>query len=218
MTYTLNAAGTLVRDMKCRIPWRSVGITTLMVTMIALIFYKAPQVPEIDYSRGGGTTALKYAISITAAFFDGLFPGKVDFFAVESFWRNLGWLDTRLPCYEMEIQRIAMGVGIVLLVWTSLKRKDSGENALFAAGSLIAVAVCLATIGVLYYIVLYNVNSRYILVAYLFGAGLAVEGCRRFFESFPGRDVTVIPSAAIICTLAIIFQSWAWVTIVNRYF
>ena len=211
-------AGRMMHGRDLGIPWRNLGVAALIAGILLAAFHFQPEVPEIGFTGGGHTTVLKYALSITGAFFDGLLPGKVDFFAVESFWRNLGWLDTRLPCYEMEILRIAMGVGIVLLVWTSLKRKDSGEKALFAAGSLVALASCLATITVLYYIVLYNVNSRYILVAYLFGAGLAMEGYRRFFESSPGREVTGIPSAATICTLAIIFQSWAWVTIVNRYF
>jgi len=215
--FTFNV-GRMMHSRALAIPWRNLGVAALIAGVVLLILTKPPSVPEIDYSRGSGTTALKYALSITGAFFDGLFPGKVDFYATESFWRNLGWLDTRLPLWEMEILRIAMGVGIVLLVWTSLKRKDSGENALFAAGSLAALLACLATIAVLYYIVLYNVNSRYILVAYLFGAGLAMEGYRRFFKVSPSREWHGIPSATTICTLAIIFQSWAWFTIVNRYF
>jgi hypothetical protein len=210
--------GPKIWKLSWRIPWRTAGFVVLAIITITLMLWKAPPVPEIDLSRGGNTTAIKYAFAVIMAFADGLLPGECSGMICGSFWRKLGWLETDLPAGLMETLRNATGLGIILLMWASLRKCSVKGMGFFAIANILALVACLMAIGVLYYTVLYNVNSRYILVAYLFSALLAAEGYRRVFSGNNTTTSGISLSAACICMLAIGIQSWSWITVLNRYF
>jgi len=207
----------LLKNVRWNLPWRPLGGMALIVTVILLVLCKYPSLPDIDLSRGKNTTAMRYAVDVAGAFADSLLPGKPDEMA-ETFWRRLGWQETELPRLIMDILRIGVGFGIILLFWKSFSRKEKGRIAAFAVTNVIGLAICIATIAALYYAALFNVNSRYILIAYLFATLLASEGYRRcLHEKMKSR----LKSMAILASLLVIdigIQSWSWVTILNRYF
>jgi len=217
-TSLLCVVGPKIWKLSWRIPWRTAGFVVLAFITIALMLWKAPPVPEIDLSRGGNTTAIKYAVTVVGAFADGLFPGQADGMICGSFWRKLGWLETDLPAELMEFLRVSTGLGIILLMWASLRKSSVKGMGFFAMANILALIVCLMAIGVLYYIVLYNVNSRYILVAYLMAALLAAEGYRRVLsESHASKSCWTVATSCI-CIVAMGIQSWSWITVLNRYF
>ena len=200
------------------IPWRAVGITALALATSLLIAIKVPGLPEIDLSRGGNTTFFGYATTVATAFADGLLPGEVDVTISDTFWRRLGWLDTNLPVGLMEFLRNALGLGICILICKSLLNRSHRGPILFSAATLIGLFVCAASVGILYRIALYNVNSRYILVAYLFAAIIAIEGYRRLASDGYALLCRISLAPACICILTIGIQCWSWRSILNRYF
>jgi hypothetical protein len=217
-TWLLSVAGPKIYKISWRIPWRTAGFVGLALITIALMLWKAPPVPEIDLSRGANTTAIKYAVTVVGAFADGLFPGQADGMICGSFWRKLGWLETDLPAGLMEFLRVSTGLGVILLMWASLRKSSVNGMGFFAMANILALVGCLMAIGVLYYTVLYNVNSRYILIAYLFAAILAAEGYRRILSGSNASKSRLSIAASCICILAMGIQSWSWVTVLNRYF
>ena len=217
-TTILCVVGPKIWKISRRIPWRAAGFVVLALTAIALLIWKAPPVPEIDLSRGGNTTAIKYAATVVGAFADGLFPGQADGMICGSFWRKLGWLETDLPAGLMEFLRVSTGLGIILLMWASFHKSSVIGRGFFAMANIVALVVCLMAIGMLYYTVLYNVNSRYILIAYLIAALLASEGYRRVLCGFISSKPCNNNTASCIFILAIGIQSWSWITVLNRYF
>jgi hypothetical protein len=217
-TSLICVVGLKIWKISFKIPWRTTGFLVLALITIALILWKTPPVPEIGLSRGGNTTAYKYAITLVAAFADGLMPGKADVMICGSFWRKLGWLETDLPAGLMEFLRVSTGLGIILLMWASLRKSSVIGMGFFAMANILALVGCLMAIGVLYYTVLYNVNSRYILVAYLLAAMLAAEGYRRLLSDSNEPKTCLSIDTSCICILAIGIQSWSWVTVLNRYF
>ena len=200
------------------LPWRTAGITTLVLAIVFLIAIKVPGLPEIDLSRGGNTTFFGYATTVATAFADGLLPGEVDVTISDTFWRRLGWLDTNLPVGLMEFLRNALGLGICILICKSLLNRSHRGPILFSAATLIGLFVCAASVGILYRIALYNVNSRYILVAYLFAAIIAIEGYRRLASDGYALLCRISLAPACICILTIGIQCWSWRSILNRYF
>ena len=200
------------------LPWRTAGITTLVLSIVFLIAIKVPGLQEIDLSRGGNTTIFGYAMTVAAAFADGLLPGEVDVTISDTFWRRLGWLDTNLPVGLMEFLRNAVGLGICILIFKSLLNRSHRGPILFSAATLIGLFVCAASVGILYRIALYNVNSRYILVAYLFAAIIAIEGYRRLASDGHALLCRISLAPACICILTIGIQCWSWRSILNRYF
>ena len=200
------------------IPCRTIGITALALAIILLLIIKVPGLPEIDLSRGGNTTIFGYAMTVATAFADGLLPGEVDVTISDTFWRRLGWLDTNLPLGLMEFLRSALGLGICILIFKSLLNRPHRGPILFSAATLIGLFVCAASVGVLYRIALYNVNSRYILVAYLFAAIIAIEGYRRLASDGHALLWRISLAPACICLLTIGIQCWSWRSILNRYF
>jgi len=198
------------------IPWRAIGITALALAIILLLIIKVPSTPEIDLSRGGGTTAISYAICVAASFADGLLPGNADFFICETFWRRLGWQELELPKVLMEFLRNAIGLGILILVWKALHNKSVKKAmGLFASASIMGVVVCVAVIGFLYFMTLYNVNTRYILVGYLFASIISMEGYRRVISN---SVYAISMASSSIFILSIVTQCWSWLVILNRYF
>jgi hypothetical protein len=157
-------------------------------------------------------------MTVATAFADGLLPGEVDVTISDTFWRRLGWLDTNLPLGLMEFLRNAVGLGICILIFKSLLNRSHRGPPLFSAATLIGLFVCVATIGMLYRIALYNVNSRYILVAYLFAAIIAVEGYRRVASDRYALLCRISFAPACICILIAGIQCWSWHSILNRYF
>jgi hypothetical protein len=210
--------GRIFYNMHWGIPWRAVGITALVLATILLIAIKVPGLPEIDLSRGGNTTIFGYAMTVATAFADGLLPGEVDVTISDTFWRRLGWLDTNLPVGLMEFLRSAVGLGICILIFKSLLNRSHRGPILFSAATLIGLFVCAASVGMLYRIALYNVNSRYILVAYLFAAIIAIEGYRRLASDGHALLCRISLAPACICILTIGIQCWSWRSILNRYF
>jgi hypothetical protein len=200
------------------LPWRTAGITILILAIVFLIAIKVPGLPEIDLSRGGNTTIFGYAMTVATAFADGLLPGEVDVTISDTFWRRLGWLDTNLPVGLMEFLRSAVGLGICILIFKSLLNRSHRGPILFSAATLIGLFVCAASVGMLYRIALYNVNSRYILVAYLFAAIIAIEGYRRLASDGHALLCRISLAPAYICILTIGIQCWSWRSILNRYF
>lgn len=217
-TSVLSVFAPTIIKISWRIPWRAAGLVVLVLITIALMLWKAPPVPEIDLSRGANTTAIKYAVTVVGAFAGGLFPGQADGMICGSFWRKLGWLETDLPAGLMEFLRLSTGMGIILLIGACISRSYVTGLGFFAAANILGLVACLIAIGVLYFTVLYNVNSRYILVAYLFAAMLAAEGYRRVFSGNDSTGSRSLLPPACICMLAIGIQSWSWSTILNRYF
>ncbi len=208
--------GRIFYKMHWGLPWRAVGLTALVLATILLIIIKVPSIPEIDLSRGGNSTATRYAICVAAAFADGLLPGNTDFFISQTFWRRLGWQEVELPKELMEFLRNAIGVGILILVWKALHNNSvKRANVLFASASIIGVVVCVAAIGFLYFTTLYNVNTRYILIGYLFASIISMEGYRRVISNSV-YAITVASSS--ISILSIITQCLSWLVILNRYF
>ena len=138
-----------------------------------------------------------------------------------SFWRKLGWLETDLPAVLMEVLRNATGLGVILLMWKSLQKSSVKGLGIFAFGNILALVACVMAIGVLYYTVLYNVNSRYILIAYLFAATLAAQGYKGIIDIiWSKRSTNTTPTAFVpecICIITIGTQSWSWITILIRY-
>jgi hypothetical protein len=199
------------------LPWRTAGITILTLAIVFLIAIKVPGLPEIDLSRGGNTTIFGYAMTVATAFADGLLPGEVDVTISDTFWRRLGWLDTNLPVGLMEFLRSAVGLGICILIFKSLLNRSHRGPILFSAATLIGVFVCAASVGMLYRIALYNVNSRYILVAYLFAAIIAIEGYRRLASDGQALLCRISLAPACIYILTIGIQCWSWRSILNRY-
>lgn len=209
--------GPKIWKLSWRIPWRTAGFVVLAIITITLMLWKAPPVPEIDLSRGGNTTAIKYAFVAVGSFADGLFPGQADGMICGSFWRKLGWLETDLPAGLMEVLRNATGLGFILLMFASLRETSVKGMGVFSVANILALVACLMAIGVLYYTVLYNVNSRYILVAYLIAAMLASEGYRRFLSESHATKSHFSIASSCICIVAMGIQSWSWITILNRY-
>jgi hypothetical protein len=183
-----------------------------------LIAIKVPGLPEIDLSRGGNTTIFGYAMTVATAFVDGLLPGEVDVTISDTFWRRLGWLDTNLPVGLMEFLRNAVGLGICILIFKSLLNRSHRGPILFSAANLIGLFVCATSVGMLYRIALYNVNSRYILIAYLFAAIISIEGYRRLASDGYALLCRISLAPACICILTIGIQCWSWRSILNRYF
>ncbi len=200
------------------LPWRTAGITTLVLAIVFLIAIKVPGLPEIDLSRGGNTTIFGYAMTVATAFVDGLLPGNADFFICETFWRRLGWQEVELPKVLMEFLRNAVGLGICILIFKSLLNRSHRGPILFSAANLIGLFVCATSVGMLYRIALYNVNSRYILIAYLFAAIISIEGYRRLASDGYALLCRISLAPACICILTIGIQCWSWRSILNRYF
>ena len=200
------------------LPWRTAGITLLVLAIVFLIFIKVPGLPEIDLSRGGNTTIFGYAMTVATAFADGLLPGEGDVTISDTFWRRLGWLDTNLPAGLMEFLRIAVGSGICILMFRFFLNRSHRGSILFSMATLVGLFVCAASVGMLYRIALYNVNSRYILVAYLFAAIIAIEGYRRLTSDGNALLCRISFAPACICIIAIGIQCWSWRSILNRYF
>jgi hypothetical protein len=203
---------------KAAIYIRKIVIIGLISGLMWGFLTKHHSTPEIEHSKGMGTTAISYAVDVTGAFFRGFFPKKVDWGVVESFWRDLGWLETQLPYTEMEILRMGTGVGLLLLCCYSLGRKNSEGNSLLLAGSFIALVFCTASVGFLYHMVLYDVIGRYILVAYLFALVLASAGYSKLPCFKNASSLGVGNYSLFLPILAACFQSWSWVSVVNRYF
>ncbi len=159
-----------------------------------------------------------YVLHVVHSFFDSLFPGNNDIKISGTFWRRLGWLDTYLPALLMDILRIATGVGLVTLIFQSLRKVNYPRQSLFAVANLFGLLLCITTIAVLYYLVGYNINSRYLIAAYLFTVLLATEGYRQFFgsmqDSFKSRNALLF----LFCLCAITVQSITWNSVINRYF
>jgi len=218
-TYILYSIIIKLTSTSRKVPWYFSGMIVIATSVGIILLFNAPKVPEIDISRGGNTTAVEYAVTIVGAFADGLFPGKPDEMISESFWRRLGWGETNLPLGLMEFLRLTTGLGIVLLMWKSLHKSFHKGRAMFAIANIIGLIACVATIGMLYFLVLYNVNSRYILVAYLFAVILAVEGYRKILSGYNNSMISnTTTSLYYISILAIGLQCWSWITVLNRYF
>ena len=221
LTYILWIVGTRIDKKSWRVHWHPLGIFSIAITVLAMIVCKAPLVPEIDISRGGNTTAVKYAFTVVFAFADGLFPGHPSGIICASFWRKLGWLETDLPAGLMDVLRNATGLGVILLMLKSLQKSSVKGLGFFAFANILALVACVMAIGVLYYIALYNVNSRYIMIAYLFAATLAAQGYKGIVDLiWSNRSTNTTPTAfvpACICIITIGTQSWSWITILNRY-
>jgi hypothetical protein len=195
------------------------AIIALGFLVIVVIIAKPPNVPEIDLSRGGGTTGFKYAASVTAAFYSSLLPGVPDDMVATTFWRRLGWQETELPSSLMAILRIGVGIGICLIALLSYRKKDSGKAATFFVGSIAALTACVFAIGMLYYIVLFNVNSRYIIAAYMMAAILAMEGYRGLITKMIGESQSCdVMGTVFLCYVALAVHFWSSVAIINRYF
>lgn len=200
------------------IPWRTAAIIALVLAIVFFIAIKVPSLPEIDLSKGGNTTVFGYAMSVATVFADGLLPGEVDVAISDTFWRRLGWLDTNLPVGLREFLRNAIGLGICILIFKSLLYRSHRGPILFSVATLIGLFFCAASVGILYRIAFYNVNSRYILVAYLFAAIIAIEGYRRVASDRHALLCRISFAPACICTLIAGIQCWSWLSILNRYF
>lgn len=161
---------------------------------------------------------LTYVSHVVHSFFDSLFPGNNDIKISGTFWRRLGWLDTYLPALLMDILRIATGAGLVTLIFQSLRKVNYPRQSLFAVSNLFGLLLCITTIAILYYLVGYNINSRYLIAAYLFTVLLATEGYRQFYasmqDSFTSRNTLLF----LFCLCAITVQSITWNSVINRYF
>jgi hypothetical protein len=207
----------IVQVLFLRIPWRAVWGILVILAAIIMSTYNI-RIPEINLSRGGDTDILKYSFSVVIAFFDGFLPGSVDPRVVNSFWRRLAWHDTFLPEFLMEFLRLSMGLGILLIMWKSIAKNSVHGIALFYAMNLVALVMCVATIGALYYVVQYNVNSRYILICYMMAAILSVEGYRRVYAGISDLACQKDLAFIIICISALGIQICSYITILDRYF
>ena len=207
----------IVQVLFLRIPWRA-GWGILVILAATIMLTNSFRIPEINLSRGGDTDILRYSFSVILAFFDGFLPGSVDPRVVGSFWRRLAWHDTFLPEFLMEFLRLSMGLGILLLMWKSIAKNSVQGIWLFYAISLVALVLSVFTIGALYYVVQYNVNSRYILICYIMAAIPSVEGYRRVYAGISVLACQKDLAFIIICLTSLGIQICSWITILNRYF
>lgn len=191
------------------------GMILILIVVFLIMEFR---IPEIDLSRGGGTNSLIYALLVLSSFIDGFIPGSADPMVSDSFWRQLGWLDTTLPLFIRELLRYACGFGLVLFLSACFSQNSNRSNTFFYLSTTFGLFGCVASVGFLYFHALYNVNSRYILIGYIFAAALAIEGYRRILFSFQGRKFFKPLSITFIITLSILIMTCSWVTILNRFF
>jgi len=176
------------------------------------------RIPEINLSKGATTNIISYPFSVLSAFVDGFFPGPVDSMVTGSFWRRLGWHDTYLPWAIMEFLRFSMGVGLALMIWTCLSDHPNRKKRIFGILNIFSLVCCVLTIGALYFSVSFNVNSRYILLCYMFGSVMSVEGYRQALlrHQFNTFQYHIFVSGFLI--IAILVQSMSWTSVLNRFF
>ncbi len=190
----------------------------ILFSIISLFILIKFRIPEINLSRGIETSMLGYAFCVLTAFIDGFFPGNPDPILSFSFWTKLGWLDTDLPRISMEILRISIGIGIILLSWHSFVESRFYDVKIFCIASIIGILVCIAAIACLYFMVLYNVRGRYTMIVYLLTAGLSVQGLRLYLLRItPLYNKHKILIFWIPCSI-IVIQTACWIAILDRHF
>ena len=192
-------------------------VATLLI--LALLLATAPAaIPGLSGPAGPRPPLADYIFRVVHAFADGFVPGKPDKEVTVCFWSMLGWLDCKLPSFLMHALRIMTGAGVLLLLFGSFRRDRFPAQAVFAVAGAVAVLACVAAIAVLYHAAGYNVNSRYILVAYIFSVALAAEGYRRACQCLVRAPIGRAAIYSGFCVLVIGVQSVAWVAVINRYF
>jgi hypothetical protein len=214
-------AGTLLGGYLKKLSWFQYGRTTMLVIASAVLFIllitNSNQVQNLNFPENK-VSMMTYVINVVHSFADSLFPGNQDTKVSGTFWRRLGWLDTYLPLTLVNILRVATGAGFSLLLYQSLKKSKYPWQSFFAAANVFGVLTCVATIAALYHIVGYNVNSRYLIIAYLFTVLLASEGFRQFFSESHLARVPRTGLLTVFCLLAVAIQSITWNAVLNRYF
>lgn len=219
--FLTSCAGNLFIRFIQKAAWAKHGRVLLLaffcVVFLILFLTDSQQVQSLRFPEVK-VPMLTYVSHVVHSFFDSLFPGNNDIKISGTFWRRLGWLDTYLPAMLMDILRISTGVGLVLLIHQSLREVYYPRQSLFALANLFGLLLCITTIGVLYYLVGYNINSRYLIAAYLFTVLLATEGYRQFFRNMPDSLKLRNASLFLFCLCAIAVQSITWNSMISRYF
>lgn len=190
----------------------------ILLTSALILLVISFRIPEINLSQGKGTTITGYPVLVLCAFFDGFIPGSVDGMVTGSFWRRLGWHDTYLPWAHMEILRLTMGLGIGLLLYRCLIHDQKSAIRFFGFANLSALVFCVIAIAMLYYSVKFNVNSRYLMICYMFASVIALEGYRQTLFRFPRiSNQYKFILCGFLC-FSIVLQATSWVSVLNRFF
>lgn len=195
---------------------RFLFVSVILIVSVILLATDPATVPHIIGPWGPRPPLADYIGKVVYAFVDGLAPGVVDMLT-PTFWILLGWLDCELPQYIMHTLRIMTGVGVVILLLESCQSKRFPVQAIFAASCVIAVLFCVAAIAGLYNAAGINVNSRYIMIGYIFSLLMAFEGYRRVFQRLLINPVWRAAINSGFCLLVMGLHSAAWVAAIGRY-
>jgi hypothetical protein len=194
-------------------------VSLLLVAAGFMLLVAMPAQPagRADFFAPNRPTLIAYVHGVITSFVKGLAPGEVDEVIVSYFWQRLGWLDCFLPFWSMETLRLLTGGGVLALILTNILVRNRAAQCFLTIGSAAAIVGCLCIVSTAYYMVGYDVNSRYIMVGFLFVGTLAFEGYRRVSDYWLDSDIRRFVLAAVVCLLSATFQSAAWGAVIGRY-